>query len=99
DACARDEAPRARRRVTTGARREDRREKIYDFLREQIATGRQAYVVYPLVEESELVDLKAATDMARHLQAEIFPELRVGLMHGRLGFEEKDAIMRAFKAG
>ncbi len=94
-----DELPPGRRPVTTVARREDRREKIYDFLREQIATGRQAYVVYPLVEESELVDLKAATDMARHLQAEIFPELRVGLMHGRLGFEEKDAIMRAFKAG
>jgi ATP-dependent DNA helicase RecG len=94
-----DELPPGRRPITTVARTEGKRGKIYDFLREQIATGRQVYVVYPLVEESELIDLKAATDMARHLQDEIFPELRVGLLHGRLRFEEKDAIMRAFKAG
>jgi ATP-dependent DNA helicase RecG len=94
-----DELPPGRRPITTVARPEATRGKIYDFLREQIATGRQVYVVYPLVEESELIDLKAATDMARHLQDEIFPELRVGLLHGRLRFEEKDAVMRAFKAG
>jgi ATP-dependent DNA helicase RecG len=94
-----DELPPGRRPVTTVARPETTRAKIYDFLREQIATGRQIYVVYPLVEESELIDLKAATDMARHLQDEVFPDLRVGLLHGRLRFEEKDAIMRAFKAG
>ena len=61
--------------------------------------GRQIYVVYPLVEESEVVDLEAATDMARRLQREVFPDLTVGLLHGRLGFEDKDAIMRRFKAG
>jgi ATP-dependent DNA helicase RecG len=94
-----DELPPGRRPVTTVARTEKTRGKIYDFLREQIASGRQIYVVYPLVEESELIDLKAATDMARHLQEDIFPELRVGLLHGRLRFDEKDAIMRAFKAG
>ena len=64
-----------------------------------MAAGRQIYVVYPLVEESEALDLKAATDMARHLADEVFPDLTVGLLHGRLGFEEKDAIMRRFKAG
>jgi ATP-dependent DNA helicase RecG len=94
-----DELPPGRRPITTVARAESKRGKIYDFVRAQVAAGRQVYVVYPLVEESELVDLKAATDMARHLQDEIFPELRVGLLHGRLRFEEKDAIMRAFKAG
>jgi len=94
-----DELPPGRRAVTTVARTEHRRDKIYEFLRDQIASGRQVYVVYPLVEESELVDLKAATDMARHLQTDIFPELRVGLLHGRLNFDEKDAIMRAFKSG
>src|SRR5207249_6598878 len=68
-------------------------------LREQVAGGRQIYVVYPLVEESEALDLKAATDMARHLADEVFPDLTVGLLHGRLDFEDKDAIMRRFKAG
>ena len=94
-----DGLPPGRRPVTTVARTEAKREKIYDFIREQLAQGRQAYVVYPLVEESEALDLKAATDMARHLQQDVLPEWRVGLLHGRLAFDEKDAIMRRFKAG
>jgi ATP-dependent DNA helicase RecG len=94
-----DELPPGRRPVKTVARTEARRPQIYEFLRKQIAEGRQAYVVYPLVEESEAVDLKAATDMAAHLQRDVFPDLTVGLLHGRLGFEEKDAVMRRFKAG
>ena len=94
-----DELPPGRRPVVTVTRPEARRAKIYDFLRAQVDAGRQVYVVYPLVEESELIDLKAATDMARHLQEAVFPDLRIGLLHGRLGFEEKDRIMRAFKAG
>ena len=81
------------------ARLESKRRAIYKFLREQVAGGRQIYVVYPLVEESEALDLKAATDMARQLADEVFPDLTVGLLHGRLGFEDKDAIMRRFKAG
>jgi ATP-dependent DNA helicase RecG len=94
-----DELPPGRRPVKTVARTESRRPQIYEFLRKQIAEGRQAYVVYPLVEESEAVDLKAATDMAAHLQRDVFPDLTVGLLHGRLSFEDKDAIMRRFKAG
>ncbi|MBI1847012.1 MAG: ATP-dependent DNA helicase RecG [Candidatus Rokubacteria bacterium] len=94
-----DELPPGRRPIRTVARTESKRREIYAFLKDQIREGRQAYVVYPLVEESEAVDLKAATDMARHLQAEVFADLTVGLMHGRLAFEEKDAIMRRFKAG
>jgi ATP-dependent DNA helicase RecG len=94
-----DELPPGRRPVKTVARTESKRRAIYDFLREQVAAGRQVYVVYPLVEESEAMDLKAATDMARRLAEEVFPDLQVGLLHGRLGFEAKDAIMRRFKAG
>ena len=94
-----DELPPGRRPIVTVARSEGKRRAIYKFLREQVAGGRQIYVVYPLVEESEVLDLKAATDMARHLADEVFPDLVVGLLHGRLGFEEKDAIMQRFKGG
>src|SRR2546427_6765416 len=94
-----DELPPGRKPVRTEARTESRRRQIYDFLKAQIADGRQVYVVYPLVEESELIDLKAATDMAHRLQHEVFPDLTVGLLHGRLSSEDKDAIMRSFKAG
>jgi ATP-dependent DNA helicase RecG len=94
-----DELPPGRRPVVTAARTESRRPQIYAFLREQVAAGRQIYVVYPLIEESELIDLKAATDMAAHLQKDVFPDLTVGLLHGRLSFEDKDAIMQRFKAG
>ena len=94
-----DELPPGRRPVVTKARTEAKRREIYAFLRDQIKEGRQVYVVYPLVEESEALDLKAATDMARHLQHDVFPELTVGLLHGRQGIDEKDAIMQRFKAG
>ena len=94
-----DELPPGRKPVRTEARTESRRRQIYDFLKAQIADGRQVYVVYPLVEESELIDLKAATDMAHRLRHDVFPDLTVGLLHGRLSSEDKDAIMRSFKAG
>ena len=94
-----DELPPGRKPIVTVARTDSRRPQIYDFLREQVAGGRQIYVVYPLIEESELIDLKAATDMAVQLQKEVFPDLVVGLLHGRLSFDDKDAIMRRFKAG
>ncbi|MGH7334715.1 MAG: ATP-dependent DNA helicase RecG [Candidatus Rokuibacteriota bacterium] len=94
-----DALPPGRQLVKTVARGEAKRQEIYGFLRAQIHAGRQVYVVYPLVEESEATDLKAASDMARHLQHEVFPDLTVGLIHGRLGFEDKDSIMRRFKAG
>src|SRR5262249_56034533 len=94
-----DELPPGRRPVVTVARGEGKRRQIYDFLRAQIAEGRQAYVVYPLVEESEVSDLRAATEMAERLQREVFPERRVGLLHGRLSFPEKERVMREFKDG
>jgi len=94
-----DELPPGRKPIRTEARGEGKRQQIYKFLRDQAAEGRQIYVVYPLIEESEVIDLKAATDMARHLQADVFPDLVVGLLHGRLPFEAKDEIMQRFKAG
>ena len=93
------ELPPGRHPVATSVRSEERRKDIYDFVRKELRAGRQAYVVYPLVEESEKVDLKAATEMARHLDADVFPDLRVGLVHGRLNPAEREAMMRAFAAG
>src|SRR5262245_2967198 len=92
-----DELPPGRRPVKTVARTEAKRRAIYAFIREQVTAGRQVYVVYPLVEESEAMDLKAATDMARHLAEDVFPDLAVGLLHGRMSFDEKDEIMARFK--
>jgi ATP-dependent DNA helicase RecG len=96
-----DELPPGRRPVATHVRAgtQATRRAVYAFLREQIEAGRQVYVVYPLIEESEAVDLKAATDMARRLQADVFPDRVVGLLHGRLDFAAKDEIMRRFRAG
>ena len=94
-----DELPPGRRPIVTVARGESKRREIYDFLRKQIGEGRQVYVVCPLVEESEVSDLRAATEMAERLQREVFPDRRVGLIHGRLGFQDKERVMREFKEG
>jgi ATP-dependent DNA helicase RecG len=94
-----DEMPPGRQRIVTGVRDEKGRPRVYAFVREQMQAGRQAYVVYPLVEESEALDLRAATDMASRLQTEIFPEFRIGLLHGRMSFGEKDAVMAEFRSG
>ena len=94
-----DEIPPGRQRIVTGVRDEKGRGRVYAFLREQMQAGRQVYVVYPLVEESEALDLRAATDMASRLQSEVFPEFRVGLLHGRMSFGEKDAVMSEFRSG
>ena len=68
-------------------------------MREQVGEGRQAYLVFPLVEESEVMQLRAATEEYEQLSTEAFPDLRVGLLHGQLPGEEKDRVMRAFAAG
>jgi ATP-dependent DNA helicase RecG len=94
-----DALPPGRRPVLTVARGESKRREIYDFLRKQIGDGRQVYVVCPLVEESEASDLRAATEMAERLQREVFPDRRVGLLHGRLRFEDKERVMRGFTEG
>ena len=93
-----DELPPGRQKILTEWVAEDKRQEIYRFIEDQIAQGRQAYIVYPLVEESEkLEDLKAATEMAEHFQKEIFPHLKVGLIHGRMKAEEKQDVMERLK--
>ncbi len=92
-----DELPKGRSPIETHLYSESKRRKAYDLLTEQIAQGRQAYIVYPIVEESEKTDLKAAAQMADHLQREVFPSLKIGLLHGRMRMEEKEAVMDAFK--
>jgi len=91
--------PPGRFPIKTVAKPESRREEIYDFIRKQVEEGRQAYVIYPLVEESEKVDLRAATEMADHLAQDVFPDLRVALLHGRMKQDAKDRVMHAFARG
>jgi ATP-dependent DNA helicase RecG len=91
--------PPGRLPVKTVARPESRRDEVYEFVRREIDLGRQAYVVYPLVEESAKVDVRAATEMADHLAQEVFPAHRVGLLHGRMKPAGKDRVMKAFVAG
>jgi len=93
------EMPPGRHPIKTIAKPESRRDEIYGFIRTQIETGRQVYVIYPLVEESEKVDLKAATEMADHLSQDVFPEYRVALMHGRMKADAKERVMGAFARG
>jgi ATP-dependent DNA helicase RecG len=92
-----DEMPPGRKPVITKVRGEEARTKIYHFLSTIIRQGRQVYVVYPLVEESEKLDLLNATQMAEHLQSVVFPNFRVSLVHGRMKQEEKDAVMEEFR--
>ncbi len=92
-----DELPPGRTPIETRLCFESRRNQVYGIIREEVAKGHQAYIIYPLVEETEKSDLKAATQMAEHLQQEVFPELRIALLHGRLRPEEKEQVMAAFK--
>jgi ATP-dependent DNA helicase RecG len=91
--------PPGRKPVRTWVKPESRRDEIYQLIREELDAGRQAYVIYPLVEQSEKIDLKSATEMADHLQTDVFPGYRVALLHGRLKQEAKDRVMHAFAAG
>jgi ATP-dependent DNA helicase RecG len=93
------EMPPGRRAIKTIAKPESGRDEIYEFVRQQIDAGRQAYVIYPLVEESSKVDLRAATEMADHLAQDVFPAYRVALLHGRMKQDAKDRVMQAFARG
>jgi ATP-dependent DNA helicase RecG len=94
-----DEMPPGRLAVETKVFPEPARAKVYRIVEEEVRKGRQAFVVYPLVEESEKLDLLDATRMAEHLQKEIFPQFRVGLLHGRMTSDEKEAIMTEVQKG
>ncbi len=94
-----DEMPPGRQTIKTHWIEERDRGELYGNLRKEIQRGRQAYIVYPLVEESEkMEELKAATEMAAHLQTAVFPNLRIGLLHGQMKSVEKQEIMTSFKA-
>jgi ATP-dependent DNA helicase RecG len=90
------EKPAGRGEIKTGLRRETSRRKIYEFVKKECSAGRQAYVVYPVIVQSEKADLKAATTMYEKLKVEFRP-LKVGLVHGRVPAEERDETMRAFR--
>jgi len=94
-----DEMPQGRMPVETRVFLESGRSRVYQMVEEEIKKGRQCFIVYPLVEESEKLDLKNATQMAEHLQEKVFPAFRVGLLHGRMKSEEKELIMMEFKSG
>jgi ATP-dependent DNA helicase RecG len=93
------ELPPGRQPIRTLAKPESRRDEVYRLAHHELERGRQVYVIYPLVEESEKVDLRAATAMADHLQQEVFQKYRVALLHGRLKSDEKDRVMGAFARG
>jgi ATP-dependent DNA helicase RecG len=94
-----DELPPGRQPVRTVIRDDRARGRVYDFVRREVAAGHQAYIVYPVIDETEKLDVKAASRMAEYLAAEIFRDVTVGLVHGRLSGEEREGVMRRFRAG
>src|SRR5439155_1372962 len=94
-----DELPPGRKPIVTRHANADQIEQVYSFVKRQIGEGHQAYVVYPVIEESETQAMKAAQQEYEHLAREVFPDIPVGLMHGRLGAGEKEAVMQRFKEG
>jgi ATP-dependent DNA helicase RecG len=91
--------PPGRKPIVTSHVTEDKVEQVYSFLKKQIALGRQAYVVYPVIEESEALAMKAAQKMHQHLSQLVFPDLEVGLLHGRMPAADKEAAMERFQRG
>lgn len=94
-----DEMPPGRQPVRTVVKSERSRQEVYDVIRSELKRDRQAFIVYPLIEESQKLDLRAAKAMAEHLQQEVFQEFRVGLIHGRLKAEEKEELMSELREG
>jgi ATP-dependent DNA helicase RecG len=94
-----DELPPGRQPIVTKHVSEDRIEQVWSFVQREIEQGRQAYVVYPVIEESETAAFKAAEKMHAHLSETVFPQLGVGLLHGRMRPDDKDDIMQRFKRG
>lgn len=91
--------PPGRKPIRTFVRGEESRKKIYEFIVKQIQEGRQAYIVCPLIEESEKIDVQSATELYEELTSGIFSDIPCGLLHGRMKSEEKDAVMHEFVNG
>src|SRR5450432_549454 len=94
-----DELPPGRTPIITRCGSDEQSNKVWEFVRKQINAGHQAYVVYPVIAENEETELKAAVKMYRELSGKIFPDLKVGLLHGRLDAELKEQVMRMFQKG
>jgi ATP-dependent DNA helicase RecG len=94
-----DEMPPGRQPIETRVLQPMERSRAYSFIYSQVRAGRQAFIIYPLVEGSEKVEAKAAVEEHERLQKEVFPDLRVGLLHGRMRPEEKDEVMGQFRRG
>jgi ATP-dependent DNA helicase RecG len=94
-----DEMPPGRQPIKTYILHANERERGYAFIRNQVQQGRQAFIIFPLVEESEKIDARAAVEEHARLQTEVFREFKLGLLHGRLRPDEKDAVMERFRAG
>lgn len=94
-----DELPPGRKPIKTHWKQIGERKKVYAALRTLIDQGRQGYVVCPLIEESEKLQVQAASELAEFLQAEVFPDLSIGLLHGGMKSDEKEAVMKSFRAG
>jgi ATP-dependent DNA helicase RecG len=94
-----DELPPGRSPIKTTLLKSSQQNQAYQLIKMEVLKGRQAYVVFPLIEESETLSAKAATQEAERLQHEVFPELTVGLLHGKMSSDEKDTVMSAFAKG
>jgi len=94
-----DRLPPGRQPVTTALRSESQRTKVYDFIRKEVQAGHQVYIVYPLIEESDKLSLKAAAEEYQRLERQVFPDFRLALMHGRLSPEEREKINQQFRRG
>jgi ATP-dependent DNA helicase RecG len=94
-----DEMPPGRKAIVTKHVQESAVEGVYSFITQEIKAGRQAYVVYPVVEETETAAVKAAEKMFEHLSQNVFPQIRVGLLHGRMSADDKEATMQLFQSG
>lgn len=94
-----DELPPGRKPIKTHWKQVEERERVYEGVRKLVAEGRQAYVVCPLVDESEKLQAKAATEIYEHLANDVFSDLRVGLLHGQMKTSQKEMVMSAFRAG
>jgi len=92
-----NELPPGRQKIQTRWLGPDLRDAAHGFVRKQVQEGRQAFIIYPLIEESEAIEAKAATEDHKRLSQDVFPELRVGLLHGRMSAKEKDKVMRQFR--
>ena len=94
-----DELPPGRQPIRTKAVGPERRSSVYDFVRKEIVSGRQVFFIYPLIDESEAINARAAVKERDRLDKEVFPDLRVGLLHGRMSTGEKKEVMDAFRHG